>query len=114
VRVEGAVRPNAISVPQRAVQQGAKSHFVWVANKDGKAEQRIVDVGDWNGDNWFINQGLAAGDQVVVDGAIRVSPGAVLKASPLSPTASAGGAGSKPGAEAGSRETATASGPAVK
>jgi membrane fusion protein (multidrug efflux system) len=57
----------------------------------------VVDVGDWNGDNWFINQGLAAGDQVVVDGAIRVSPGAPLKISPLSTPAPDAGAAGKPG-----------------
>ena len=44
------MRPNAILVPQRAVQQGAKGHFVWVVDKDGKAEQRPVMVGDWYGD----------------------------------------------------------------
>ena len=33
-RLHGAIRPNAILVPQRAVQQGAKGHFVWVVNKD--------------------------------------------------------------------------------
>lgn len=88
VEVEGAVRPNAIVVPQRAVQQGAKSHFVWVVDKEGKAEQRVVDVGSWSGDNWFINQGLTAGDQVVVDGAIRVSAGATLKPTVLSGSAS--------------------------
>jgi len=92
VEVEGAVRPNAILVPQRAVQQGAKAHFVWVVDKEGKAEQRMVDVGGWNGDNWFIDDGLKAGDQVVVDGAIRVSPGAPLKISPLAAAAPATGA----------------------
>jgi len=82
VLVQGALRPNGILVPQRAVQQGAKSHFVWVVGKDGKAEQRVVDVGAWNGDDWFINQGLRGGDQIVVDGAIRVAAGAPLKISP--------------------------------
>ena len=57
-RLQGAIRPNAILVPQRAVQQGAKGHFVWVVNKDGKAELRPVVVGDWYGDGWFIAQGL--------------------------------------------------------
>ena len=52
-----------------------KGHFVWVVNKDGKAELRPVVVGDWYGDCWFIAQGLAAGDQVVVDGALRLAPG---------------------------------------
>ena len=83
VNMLGATRPNAILVPQRAVQQGAKSHFVWVAGKDGKAEQRAVEAGEWSGDDWVINQGLLAGEQVVVDGAIRVIPGAQLKITAL-------------------------------
>ena len=41
--LKGAMRPNAILVPQRAVQQGAKGHFVWVVDKDGKAESRAGD-----------------------------------------------------------------------
>jgi membrane fusion protein (multidrug efflux system) len=81
-RIVGAVRPNAILVPQRAVQQGAKGHFVWVVNKAGKAELRPVEVGDWFGDSWFIAQGLAAGDQVVVDGTLRLAPDAAVKVTP--------------------------------
>ena len=82
VLVQGATRPNSILVPQRAVQQGARSHFVWVVGKESKAEQRVVEVGAWYGDDWFITQGLRAGEQVVVDGAIRVAPGAALKTTP--------------------------------
>jgi membrane fusion protein (multidrug efflux system) len=107
VEVEGSERPNAILVPQRAVQQGAKAHFVWLVDKEGKATERVVDIGDWNGDNWFVNQGLAAGDQVVVDGAIRVSQGAPLKVSPVPPPAPEAGATGKPAAEA-PRDTAKA------
>jgi membrane fusion protein (multidrug efflux system) len=84
-RLVGAVRPSAIIVPQRAVQQGGKGHFVWVVNKAGKAEQRPVEVGDWYGDDWFIAQGLAAGDQVVVDGGLRLGPEAPVKATPYVP-----------------------------
>ena len=82
-RLLGAIRPNSILVPQRAVQQGARGHFVWVVNKEGKAEQRPVQVGDWYGESWFISQGLAAGDQVVVDGALRLAPGATVKSTPF-------------------------------
>ena len=84
-RLIGAVRPNSILVPQRAVQQGARGHFVWVVNKSGKAEQRPVQVGDWYGESWFISQGLSAGDQVVVDGGIRLAPDAPVKATPYVP-----------------------------
>ncbi|MEN3362843.1 MAG: rane fusion protein multidrug efflux system [Burkholderiales bacterium] len=78
-KVTGAVRPDAVLVPRRAVLQGAKSHYVWVIDKEGKARERVVEVGEWQGDDWFINQGLRAGERVVVDGAIRVAPGAALK-----------------------------------
>lgn len=78
-RVNGATRPNAILVPQRAVLQGAKSHYVWVIDNNGIARERVVDVGDWQGNNWFINQGLKPGERIVVDGAIRVAAGAPLK-----------------------------------
>jgi membrane fusion protein, multidrug efflux system len=78
-RVSGAIRPNAILVPQRSVLQGAKSHFVWVVDKDSKARQRVVEVGEWHGNDWFILDGLKDGERVVVDGAIRVVPNAPLK-----------------------------------
>ncbi|HUH95450.1 MAG TPA: efflux RND transporter periplasmic adaptor subunit [Casimicrobiaceae bacterium] len=89
-RLLGAVRPNAILVPQRAVQQGAKGHFVWVITKEGKAELRPVEVGDWYGDDWFIAQGLVAGDQVVVDGALRLAPDAAVKATAYAPKPGSG------------------------
>jgi membrane fusion protein (multidrug efflux system) len=75
-RLKGAVRPHAILVPQRAVQQSGQGHFVWLVDKDGKAELRPVTVGDWYDDNWFVNEGLRPGDQVVADGGQRLSSGA--------------------------------------
>ena len=91
-RLIGAVRPNAIVVPQRAVQQGAKGHYAWVIGKDGKAEQRPVQVGDWHGDDWFVAQGLEAGDRVVVDGTLRLSPGAAVNATAYVPKPAQGAA----------------------
>ncbi len=75
-RLRGAVRPDAILVPQRAVQQGAKGHFAWVLDAQGKAEQRPLTVGDWHGDSWFVNEGLKLGERLVVDGGQRLTPGA--------------------------------------
>ncbi len=82
VRLNGAVRPNAIVVPQRAVQQSAKGHFVWIVNKDNHAELRPVVVGQWKGEGWIIAEGLDDGDRVVVDGGIRLAEGAPVKATP--------------------------------
>ncbi|MES2538358.1 MAG: efflux RND transporter periplasmic adaptor subunit [Pseudomonadota bacterium] len=78
-RVLGATRPNAILLPQRAVLNGPKGHYVWVIGNDGTAKERAVEVGAWEGDDWFISEGLRAGERVVVDGANRVASGARLK-----------------------------------
>ncbi|MBA3602739.1 MAG: efflux RND transporter periplasmic adaptor subunit [Parachlamydiaceae bacterium] len=74
-KVEGAIRPNAILIPQRAVQQSAKGHFVWVVNKESRADFRPVHVGDWENEEWFITEGLLPGDQVIIDGGIALHPG---------------------------------------
>jgi membrane fusion protein (multidrug efflux system) len=79
VRVEGTVRPNAVLVPQRAVLQGAQGFFVWIVDPEGKAQVRGVEVGDWQGDNWFISKGLAAGDKVIIDGIVRLAKGTPVK-----------------------------------
>ncbi|WP_250519979.1 MULTISPECIES: efflux RND transporter periplasmic adaptor subunit [unclassified Caballeronia] len=93
-RVAGAVRPNAILVPQRAVLQGAKSHFVWVLDEQSKPHQRVVEVGEWHGDDWFITNGLKAGERVIVDGAIRVGADTQVRvvAAPAAGSAAASGA----------------------
>ena len=82
-RLKGAVRRNAILIPQRAVQQGAKGHFVWAINNEGKAEFRPVAVGEWHGNDVFISQGLNAGDQVVVDGTLAVRQGEPVAIKPV-------------------------------
>jgi membrane fusion protein (multidrug efflux system) len=81
-QVMGAVRPNAITVPQQSVLQGAQGHFVILVDKDNKVLMRPVEVGPWYGQSWFITRGLQAGDVVVVDGVARLSPGAAVKIVP--------------------------------
>jgi membrane fusion protein (multidrug efflux system) len=77
--VKGAVRPNALVVPQKAVQQTANGHVVYLVGAGDKAEVRPVVVGDWVGSDWVINQGLKAGDRVIVEGFQRLAPGAPVK-----------------------------------
>jgi membrane fusion protein (multidrug efflux system) len=92
VRVLGAVRPNAITVPQASVLQGAQGHFVVLVDNDGKAQIRPVQVGPWYGQLWFITSGLEGGETVVVDGVARLSPGMPVKivtAAPAAATAAA-------------------------
>jgi membrane fusion protein (multidrug efflux system) len=69
-------------VPQIAVMQGPNGKFVFVVGPDNTAVPKPVQVGDWYGDQWIINSGLEAGDRVVVDGAVRLQPGAPVQIKP--------------------------------
>ncbi|MEP7181523.1 MAG: efflux RND transporter periplasmic adaptor subunit [Betaproteobacteria bacterium] len=101
VQLKGAVRTNAITVPQVAVLDGAQGKFVYVTgkDKDGKdvAVVRPVTLGEWvdvdGAPLWLVESGLAAGDTVIVDGIAKLQPGGaiVLGAGP-------GAAGGSPGA----------------
>ena len=71
------------------MQQGSKGHFVWVVDRDNKAQSRPVTVGDWHGDDWFIDEGLQSGDRVVVDGTLALTPGAAVQISQAGATAAA-------------------------
>lgn len=85
VRLLGAVRTRAITVPQEAVVQGQRGQSVWLVGKDNKAESRVVDVGEWSRGNWVIRSGLREGDTVIVDGSVRLAPGAPVKPVPAPP-----------------------------
>jgi membrane fusion protein (multidrug efflux system) len=88
-RLHGAVRPQAILIPQRAVQQGAQGSFVWVI-EEGKTKFQPVKTGPWLGDDWFIEAGLVGGEQIIVDGALTIRPGIEVKTIPYQPANKAG------------------------
>jgi RND family efflux transporter MFP subunit len=122
IKLLGADRANAVAVPQIAVQQGPRGAFVWTVDKDGKAQQRAVETGDWNGNEWVINSGLHAGDHVIIDNTLKLMPGAPVKPNLVAtPPASVniggqggaaqdGGAGGANGAAAGAANAASAAG----
>lgn len=83
VLLKGATRPDAIAVPQRAVQKSPEGHMVWLVSDEGTAEPRPVIVGDWIGDDWIIEQGLRGGETLVVEGFQRLGPGLPVKPMPV-------------------------------
>jgi membrane fusion protein, multidrug efflux system len=87
--LKGATRPGAIVVPQRAVQKSPNGHIVWLVNAEGMAEPRPVTPGDWLGEDWIIEQGLAGGETLVVEGFQRLAPGAPVKPVALEPAGAA-------------------------
>ncbi|RZU46750.1 membrane fusion protein (multidrug efflux system) [Fluviicoccus keumensis] len=95
VRLSGALRPQAMTVPQRAVMDSAQGKFVYVVSPGEKggtvALPRPVQVGEWvhlstgpDQNGWVIRDGLKPGDEVIVDGTARIFfPGAPVVAAPL-------------------------------
>lgn len=88
--MQGAVRPDAVLLPKRAVQQGGEGSYVWVINDAQEAEYRPVTLGPWRGKEWFIDKGLSDGERVVVDGALKVRAGNKVKVVEPAQEASAG------------------------
>ena len=82
VRFKGTVKTEAILAPQRAVQQGPKGPVLYVVGADDKVEIRDVQATSWQGNQWLIEEGLRAGERVVVDGFQRIMPGVPVKPVP--------------------------------
>ena len=82
VRFKGTVKTEAILVPQRAVQQGPKGPILYVVANGDKVEIRDVQATSWQGNHWLIEEGLHAGEQVVVGGFQRIMPGVPVKPVP--------------------------------
>jgi membrane fusion protein (multidrug efflux system) len=79
VILRGATHPNALTVPQRAVLEGPQGKFVYIVDEKGTAQQRPVELGEWAGDDWIVNQGIQAGDRVIIDGLMKLGPGAPVR-----------------------------------
>lgn len=93
--VGGGVRANALKVPMQGIARDAKgATTAMVVNRDGKVEPRPVKVGQTLGDAWLVEEGLQAGDRVIVEGLQKISPGMPVQATekgaaPAAPTAGA-------------------------
>ena len=90
VHVLGLVRDNAILVPQRAVLEQMGRQIVYVVSVGDSVASREVKTSNWSGTNWLIEDGLAAGDRVIVDGVQKVGPGRVVHVSPYVDSTSTG------------------------
>ena len=70
-----ALKNNAVVVPSQAVQIGQKGQFVFVVKSDTTAEIRPIVAGPVSGAMTVVEKGLLSGEQVVIDGQMRVVPG---------------------------------------
>src|SRR5688572_14927007 len=87
VILKGAMLPNAVTVPQRAVLEGPQGKFVYVVDEKSTAQPRPVEAGQWAGERWIITSGLNGGERVIVDGVMKIGPGAPVKVAEPKPAA---------------------------
>lgn len=81
VRVDLGTRPNTITVPERAIISIQGKTFVWVVGGDGKVIQRPVITAEQVGSVFIINEGLKAGEKIVVEGVNKLREGIPVNAS---------------------------------
>ena len=88
VLIEQGVQPNAIAVPQQAIQRdtGGRAQ-VYVVNDKNSVELRAVRLGRVFGQSWVVEEGLKTGDNVVVEGFQKIRPGAPVVAQSWKPEA---------------------------
>lgn len=79
VRIQTQKIPDAIVVPQQAVNQLQNLYQVFVLNDSNKVVPRIVQAGRRVGNNWIITGGLQAGEKVAVVGNAVIKPNIVVK-----------------------------------
>lgn len=76
VRLEQAVQPKGLSVPQRAIlRDSAGVPKVLVVDQQARVSDRQVVLGSAQGDRWVVSEGLAPGERVVVEGLQHVKAG---------------------------------------
>jgi len=112
VRVEQAQASNAITLPQQAVTRTQQGDTVNVVGEDGKVSPRTVKVTTAQNNRWLVQEGLQAGEQVMVDGFQKLQmmpPGTPVKAVPWQPPGAAPATPAAPSASAASAPAAPAS-----
>jgi membrane fusion protein (multidrug efflux system) len=78
VRITAGEYKDAFLVPQAAVFQNEKGHFLFVLDGENKAAIRQVQTGEWNGQNWLVLSGIKAGERIVVDNLLKLRPGVLV------------------------------------
>ena len=84
VALELSTQKNAVVVPTKAIQTGQQGEYVYVVRTDSTAESRPVKTSGAYQNLTLISDGLKAGEQVIVNGQLRVAPNAkvVIQSAP--------------------------------
>ncbi len=73
--LEGAVLKDAILIPQKAVLTTQKGTLVMIVNEQNIVEMRPIKIGTSIGQMYLIDEGLKAGEKIVLDGLVKARPG---------------------------------------
>ena len=68
-------------VPQASVVENKEGSYVYIVGKDNRAEMRLIKKGSVSGTDWIVEEGIKAGETVVVEGVQKISPGQRVKIS---------------------------------
>jgi len=82
IRVQVDERKDVIVIPQKAVQQIQSMQTVYTVGADNKALMRPIVTGNRTGELWIVEQGLKPGERIVVEGLLKVRPGAAVEPQP--------------------------------
>ncbi len=80
VRLTAGSIDHAFSLPQAAVLRDNTGAYVLVVGASGAVEQRRIETRTMTNTDWVVTGGLTEGDQVIVDGLLKVRPGATANA----------------------------------
>lgn len=75
VRLLTGERDGVFLAPQSAVMQTEQGALLMTVSAEGKVAPRPVKLGEWQGKDWMILDGLKAGDKVIIDNLIKLKPG---------------------------------------
>jgi HlyD family secretion protein len=83
VEIISKQRQNVVTLPLETVQNNGKESFVWVQNKQGKAEKQPVTLGLEDLTSVELTSGLEAGEQVILPSPnLTLTPGIPLQTNP--------------------------------
>ena len=82
IRIPGSGKYPALLIPDRALGSDQAQKFVYVVNAEKKVEFRPVKIGPMIDGLRVVKEGLKPGEQIVIEGLLRVRPGIVVEAKP--------------------------------
>jgi membrane fusion protein (multidrug efflux system) len=81
--VQEGIAPQALLIPQQGVSRNPKGEpIALIVDEAGKVQQRLLTLNRAIGDKWLVSSGLKAGERLIVEGTMKVRPGATVKVVP--------------------------------